>query len=945
VSVFHIFPQSGFDESATTPVFLGVIISWLFTETYGWVFAGLVVPGYVATLFLLDPRVATIDVLEAVLTYVLARLLAEHLARTGWTSRFFGRERFFLIVLVSIVVRLVVEAVALPRVAAHATWAFSIGVVVVPLMANACWKTGLARGFVQNGVPTLIVYALLRFVFVPYTNLSLSGFDLATENVAASFLASPKAYILLLTGAVLAAFGNLRYGWDYSGILIPALLGLIVATPTKFLATLAEVAVLVSVARVLMRVTPLRRANIEGPRRAVFFFTLDYALRFAFAGTVGQHLGATDVVDLMGFGYLLPTLLAVKVEQKGLASLVVLPAVAVSTCAFAIGTLLGFGAHVLDPEPAPRPAVSRKLPRPPSRPAAAALWLSALARTTPPRAAAGAALPPRSYARLVDALLDDPASPLPPHLEARRIDRDVLLVRERFEKPSERLGDPAVLATPGAATMNRIVALVPAPLEAPESAALAGRLLEARAVDAVVIAGVEETAPERMFAERSASALARSLADARGWRGVVAALRRSTTDEARIGVAPRVSTDQRVLALVRKVRELAGDASETLTAPEDTEDLAIDLPVARAERWSDSTVPPLSLDNSTAIATAFDGARASATAPEAEDRLALRRLVLEPLLRANAGTRSLAVMRSAAALLGYRLYGPAPLADGDDAIALLPGTSPRPIALVARWGGVRGAVVEVPHGSHTALRDLAIQLGSGLHADAVLVGLERTGRPLDNDTLREAVAAATFPEPGREGARIVVVRDSGDAEEDGGATVGAWGGGEIAAFASDTESALAQFGIPSKRTALDFSVREEAGRSVLGDMPLVEVSVADDAARAGSLAAARSAAHDFALPVLDSQCGTAATALVAALPAEAPDAPGTLLDWARRAAVEESVVARRELETAIATTSARAALARAAAAVCLVIAGRTASGLQIGAFPTSSMTSCNMEAQ
>ena len=44
--VLPSFPRSGLDQSVTTPVLLGVLASWLFTETFGWVFAGLVVPGY-----------------------------------------------------------------------------------------------------------------------------------------------------------------------------------------------------------------------------------------------------------------------------------------------------------------------------------------------------------------------------------------------------------------------------------------------------------------------------------------------------------------------------------------------------------------------------------------------------------------------------------------------------------------------------------------------------------------------------------------------------------------------------------------------------------------------------------------------------------------------------------------------------------------------------------
>src|SRR5215510_8517558 len=97
-----LFPTSGFDRSATTPVWLGVLVSWFFTETFGWVFGGLVVPGYLAGIFVLDPRAGAIDVVEAVLTYVLAKTIDEVLPRAGLTFRSFGRERFFLVIVSSI---------------------------------------------------------------------------------------------------------------------------------------------------------------------------------------------------------------------------------------------------------------------------------------------------------------------------------------------------------------------------------------------------------------------------------------------------------------------------------------------------------------------------------------------------------------------------------------------------------------------------------------------------------------------------------------------------------------------------------------------------------------------------------------------------------------------------------------------------------------------------
>jgi hypothetical protein len=150
----HLFPGGGFQESAVTPVFLGVLVSWLFAETLGWVFAGLVVPGYLATLFVVEPKSALIDVVEAALTYFLARALGEHLSRAGVTSRSFGRERFLLIVLMSVLVRVVVEGVILPQAFAQPSWAYSIGLVVVPLAANACWKMGLPRAALSRS-PTM----------------------------------------------------------------------------------------------------------------------------------------------------------------------------------------------------------------------------------------------------------------------------------------------------------------------------------------------------------------------------------------------------------------------------------------------------------------------------------------------------------------------------------------------------------------------------------------------------------------------------------------------------------------------------------------------------------------------------------------------------------------------------------------------------------------------
>jgi hypothetical protein len=945
MSPVHLFPASGFDQSATTPVFLGVLVSWFFTETFGWVFAGLVVPGYLAALFMIDPRAATIDVLEAVLTYAVARVLGEHLARTGLTSRLFGRERFFLVVLVSILVRLGVEGVALQRLAPQTPAAFSIGLVVVPLTANACWKTGLGRGLAQNGVPTLIVYLLLRFVLMPYTNLSLATFSLATENIAASFLSAPKAYILVLTGAVLGAAANLRYGWDFNGILIPALLALIVVDPLKLTATLVEVVVLVAAARALLAITPLGRWNIEGPRRLVLFFAIDYALRFGIAAVIGRRLPGADVVDLMGFGYLLPTLLAVKISQTGISALVLLPAFTVSFGAFALGTVVGFGATALDGPTARARAVGlRPIPRAPTDPTAAALWVSALARPQPLRGAEGESLSPSKLATLVDDLLSDPGHATPPHLDLQRIDRGALLVRERFDELADRVGDPSVLIAPDASPSRaRVVVVVPTPLHAPESAALGGRLLADGAIDALVVAGIEESAARPLSLQTRAASIARAIAHRRGTapRGIVIELRRVDAADASVRLDASLAAEPRLAGVLERVRALAGELPEVGAELGGDIDASIALPLDRANRWLSGEAPPLSLSSAAAMAMALDGLRPSLARRSVEEALLLRRLVLEPLLGPSGPRESIALVRFAASALGYSLQGPTLLADGEPAFALIPAGEPRPLALIARAGGVRATVIEVPYGFHQGGRDVALRLDTPPRADALLFGLEPEVALLGNEALREAAAVATSPAPDRKAA-LVLVREGQLGRDDGGAaTIGSWGGNDVSTVVATLEAGLRERGFSTSEEPIDREARDAAGRSVFGDLALATVTVDAGIVRGSSFAAVRAAARRFAeLPIMDASCGEVARRLSNALPdSTSPPAPADLLDIARRAAVEESVVARRALDQAIARTQARAGIARTRAGLYLVVVGRAR-----GALVASAIAASNPEA-
>ena len=942
MNILNIFPTAGFDRSTTTPVLIGVLISWLLTESFGWVFAGLVVPGYLAAVFVLDPRAGMVDVGEAILTYGLARMLGEHLARTGLTSRVFGRERFLLVVIASVLVRLAVEGAILPRFAPHAAGSFfSIGLVVVPLAANACWKTGLARGLVQNGIPTLLVFLLLRFVLVPHTNLSLAGFELATEDIAASFLGSPKAYILLLTGAVLAAASNVLDGWDFNGILVPALLALVVIEPFKFFATFAEALLLVAFVAVLLKTTPLGRANIEGPRRIVLYFAVDYALRFAFAGIAGRQLAGGDIIGLMGFGYLLPTLLAVKIAQKGNAALVILPTAQVSISAFLLGTLIGFCASVIDTDTkVARAEVSRAMPQAPGEPIEAALWAGALALDAPRTQKNALPSSPKDVVALVDELISggELSRARALNLEAQRLDGGVLMLRERFEQLAARVGDPTILVTTaGRAAPRRIVALITTPVTAPETAALAAKLLQNGDLDAVVIAGVEPKDGDSDDAfVRAARGDARALADRGGEGGVVVTLLRASED---VGSAT-IGAGARKLPRIDALLSALGDKTSSITTiardegePSAGVDVAITLPTSAIARLFDDRPIEVSLASPTAMAAALEGLHEARTSTSFEDLLALRRLVLQPLLAPPAMPRSFPLIRLAAASLGYELRGPGALAGGGEGVALVPKRGGRPIAAIVRTTGVAHAVLEAPQGYGESIRDAALRLGSELRVDAILLGLEPGGSARGGEAMRVAHALSTFDNEARD-PKIVLLRE-GPAEWDnaGVVSLGAWGGASRDALEADVKRALQAIGLSSTDAPIDLAARELSGRSVFGDVPLVSIVADGTALRLVSLDEARTSMRVLTgtgLTIEDGAPIDVAEKLAAKLPTTGPLTPeAEILRLAGDVAVSGSVVARRALATAIEQTSTRAAIARSVDGDYLVVVARAPKGVLV----------------
>ncbi|MFH0902073.1 MAG: poly-gamma-glutamate biosynthesis protein PgsC/CapC, partial [Pseudomonadota bacterium] len=318
------------------------------TETLGWTFTGLVVPGYLAMVALLSWPAALLMIVESLCTVAVVRLLGDGLARLGAGSRFFGRERFFLILVAATGLRLVVEHSVLTALSA-ASWLasaattcpHSLGLVLVPLMAHTLDRVGVVRGLAQQGMLTALT-AVIIALLVRASGTSLTAFSTVFDDIALSVEQNPKAYVLLLAGALLAARANVSFGWDFHGIVVPGLLAVAWLEPTKVLFTLAEALAALGTARLVLLLPLLRTVQIEGPRRLVFVFCVDALLRVA-ASLVAPHTTfAVAGASLYGFGYLLPALVAVAMWRRHSIWRVLLPAAQVSFGAFLAGSLVFF---------------------------------------------------------------------------------------------------------------------------------------------------------------------------------------------------------------------------------------------------------------------------------------------------------------------------------------------------------------------------------------------------------------------------------------------------------------------------------------------------------------------------------------------------------------------------------------------------------------------------
>ncbi len=348
-----IFPEGSLASSVITSVWVGVIVVAFFNLRLGWVLSGLVVPGYLAPLIIAKPWAAVIILIEGVITYFLVWLFSEYLSRWGKWSNFFGRDRFFALLLGSIAVRVVLDGWLLPIIGEMVNNSLGIqfdyrnnlhsfGLIIVALIANQFWKTGFVRGMLPLVVTVALTTLIIRFGLMEFTNFNLGSLSYMYEDIASSMLSSPKAYIILITAAFLASRMNLHYGWDFNGILIPALLALQWYQPSKILISFVEAFVVLGLSVAVLQLPVFRQMTIEGARKLLLFFNVGFLYKIVLGYLLLWWAPNVKITDYFGYGYLLSTLIAIKMHDKDIVARLSRSTLQTSLTAVFFASIVGF---------------------------------------------------------------------------------------------------------------------------------------------------------------------------------------------------------------------------------------------------------------------------------------------------------------------------------------------------------------------------------------------------------------------------------------------------------------------------------------------------------------------------------------------------------------------------------------------------------------------------
>ncbi len=357
--ILNIFPEGSLASSVTTTVFIGVVVSVFFNLRFGWVLSGLVVPGYIVPLLIAKPWAAFVIFIESVVTYCIVWGFSEYLSGHFKLTNLFGRDRFFAFLIFSMFVRMLFDVFLLPYVGEFLNNRFylnfdyrnnlhSFGLIIVALMANQYWKPGFFRGVIPQFVTVVVTYIIVKYPLMEHTNFTISNLGYIYEDIATSILASPKSYIILITTSLIASRMNLQYGWEYSGILIPSLLALLWYNPQKIVATIVESIIILQLGKLALRMPVFKGMTIEKGRKILLFFTISFIYKYIISYLILHFMPGEKISDYYGFGYLLPTLVAIKMHDKDITLKVTRSVVQTSFMAIIIASIIGYGLTFLN---------------------------------------------------------------------------------------------------------------------------------------------------------------------------------------------------------------------------------------------------------------------------------------------------------------------------------------------------------------------------------------------------------------------------------------------------------------------------------------------------------------------------------------------------------------------------------------------------------------------
>lgn len=348
-----LFPQGGgLGQSVITTVWIGVMVVGILNLRFGFPLTGLVVPGYLTPLLIVNPISAFVILSESLIVYCLMRFSAKTLMERFGYAELFGRDRFFAIILLSILVRVLMDMLFWPLLAHalsqwditfdYASHLYSLGLVIIALTANVMWNGGFRYGMSVTIIQLALTFVIVRFGLMELTNFSIANLSIMYEAVAASIIAAPKAYIILVITAFLASRANIKYGWEFNGIMLPALLALQLMDPWKLLTSFVETGVILLIGGLLLNFTRLKHAQFEGARLMMFFFNIGFIYKLGLNYAVANYYPELKVTDAFAFGYMLSTLLALKIYQKNALGLIIRATFQTSVIGGAFAIFIGF---------------------------------------------------------------------------------------------------------------------------------------------------------------------------------------------------------------------------------------------------------------------------------------------------------------------------------------------------------------------------------------------------------------------------------------------------------------------------------------------------------------------------------------------------------------------------------------------------------------------------